>query len=164
MAGLSRAATTIAKVALGASEILKISLGDTIVWQAVTFLPSRMTKNGTQNFTTSWALLTGWTANTGTYPGSTVVSNALQVQGGKTGATISVSLPYTSSFGYTKTARILLNGTVIATGDGVSANSGTMTATASNVTLADGDDVTVEVMVGTYANGSVSAGGTVTIT
>lgn len=164
MAGLSWAATALEKVALGAAEILKISLGDTLVWQAVTFLPSRMTKTGTQNFTTSWALLTGWTADTANYPGSTVVSNALQVQGGKTGATISVSLPYTGSFTNPHTARILVNGTVVATGADNTAASGTMTATASNVTLADGDDVTVEIMVGTYANGSVSAGGTVTIT
>ncbi|WP_343466455.1 hypothetical protein AAI421_13345 [Rhodococcus aetherivorans] len=152
------------KVALGSAEIMKISLGDTLVWQAVTFLPSGMTKTGTQNLTTSWALLAGWTANTGTYPGSTVVSNALQAQGAKANATISASLPFTSSFSYTKTARILLNGTVIATGDGVSTNNGTMTATASNVTLADGDDVTIEVMISTFATGSVSAGGTVTIT
>ncbi|NCL75702.1 hypothetical protein [Rhodococcus sp. YH1] len=164
MAGLAWAATAIAKVALGAVAIEKISLGAALVWQAVTFLPSGMTKNGTQNFTTSWALLTGWTANTGTYPGSTVVSNALQAQGGKTGATISVSLPYTGSFTNPHTARILLNGAVIATGTPNGAASGTMTATASDVTLADGDDVTVEVMVDTYADGSVSAGGTVTIT
>lgn len=164
MAGLSWAAAALEKVALGAAEILKISLGDTLVWQAVTFLPSRMTKTGTQNFTTSWALLAGWTADTANYPGSTVVSNALQVQGGKTGATISVSLPYTGSFTNPHTARILVNGSVVATGAGNSASSGTMTATASSVTLADGDDVTVEVMVDTYANGSVSAGGTVTIT
>ena len=164
MAGLSWAATAIAKVALGTAEILKISLGDTLVWQAVTFLPSRMTKTGTQNFTTSWALLTGWTADTANYPGSTVVSNALQVQGGKTGATISVSLPFTSSLSFTRTARILLNGAVIATGADVASNSGTMTATATDVTLADGDDVTIEVIMPTIADGSVSAGGTVTIT
>lgn len=164
MAGPSWAATAIAKVALGSVAIEKISLGAALVWQAVTFLPSGMTKNGTQNFTTSWALLTGWTADTANYPGSTVVSNALQVQGGKTDATISVSLPFTGSFTQGHIARIKLNGAVIATGPSNGASSGTMTATASNVTLADGDDVTVEVMVDTYANGSVSAGGTVTIT
>lgn len=164
MAGLAWAAAAIAKVALGAVAIEKISLGSALVWQAVTFLLSGMTKNGTQNFTTSWALLTGWTADTGTYPGSTVVSNALQVQGGKTGATISVSLPFTGSFTQGHIARIKLNGVVIATGPSNGASSGTMTVMASNLTLADGDDVTVEVMVDTYANGSVSAGGTVTIT
>lgn len=163
MAGLAWAATALAKVALGATEIQKISLGTALIWQAVTFLPSGMTKSGTQNFTTSWALLTGWTPDTGTYPGSSVVSNALQVQGAKPDATISVSLPYTGSFTNPHTARILLNGVVIATGTGNTAASGTMTATASNVAVADGDDITIEVMVGTYANGSVSAGGTVTI-
>ncbi|AUM18213.1 MULTISPECIES: hypothetical protein [Rhodococcus] len=164
MAGLSWAAGAIAKVALGAAEIQKVSLGAAEVWSAITFQPSGMTKNGTQNFTTSWALLTGWTANTGTYPGSTVVNNALDVQGGKTGATISVSLPYTGSFTNPHTARILLNGVVIATGTPNGAASGTMTATATDVAVVDTDKVSVEVMVDTYANGSVSAGGTVTIT
>ncbi|NCL74276.1 hypothetical protein [Rhodococcus sp. YH1] len=164
MAVLSLGSTELKKVSLGSLDIAKISLGATLIWQAVTFLPSRMTKTGTQNFTTSWALLTGWTADTANYPGSTVVSNALQVQGGKSGATITASLPYTGSFTNPHTARILLNGSVIATGTANSAASGTMTATATDVTLADGDDITVEVMVGTYANGFVSAGGIVTIT
>lgn len=164
MAGLSWVASAIAKVALGAAEIQKVSLGATEVWSAITFQPSGMTKNGTQNFTTSWALLAGWTADTANYPGSTVVSNALQVQGEKADATISVSLPFTGSFTQGHIARIKLNGVVIATGPSNGASSGTMTATASSVMLADGDDVTIEVMVDTYANGSVSAGGTVTIT
>lgn len=128
------------------------------------FAPSGMTKNGTQNFTTSWAKAINWTANTGTYPGSTVVNNYLQVQGGKSDATITVSLPYTGSFAYTRNARILHNDQVIATGAGWTTTSGTLSVTATNVSVADGDDISVEIIMNTFASGSISNGGTVTIT
>lgn len=131
---------------------------------AVLFAPSGMTKNGTQPFTTSWAQLNGWTANTGTYPGSTVVNNALQVQGSKPDATIAVSLPYSSTFSNNRRARIKVNGTVVATSAGFTANSGTITVTATGVAVADGDDITIEVIMETYASGSISSGGTVTVT
>ncbi|OOL26831.1 hypothetical protein GQ85_42605 [Rhodococcus rhodochrous] len=123
-----------------------------------------MTKSGTQSFTTSWALLTSWTADTGTYPGSTVVSNALQVQGGKSDATIAVSLPYSSSFSYNRQARIKVNGTIVATSAAYTATSGTITVSATGVAVADVDGVTVEVIMATFASGSISAGGTVTVT
>lgn len=123
-----------------------------------------MTKNGTQNFTTSWAKATSWTANTGTYPGSTVVNNDLQVQGSKSDATITVSLPYTGSFSYTRNARILHNGVVIATGAGWTTTSGTLSVTATDVSVADGDDISVEIIMNTFGSGSISNGGTVTIT
>lgn len=123
-----------------------------------------MTKNGTQSFTTSWAQANSWTANTGTYPGSTVTSNALQVQGGKSDATITVSLPYTGSFSYERNARIKLNGTVIATGAGWTSSSGTLSVTATDVAVVDGDDITIEIIMNTFASGSISNGGTVTIT
>ncbi|WP_395704997.1 hypothetical protein [Rhodococcus ruber] len=134
------------------------------VAEAVTFTPSGMTKTGTQSFTTAWAPLNGWTADTGTYPGSTVVSNALQVQGGKPDATISVSLPYSSTFTQNRRARIKLNGTVIATSGAFTANSGTITVSATGVAVADGDDITIDVIMETYASGSISANGTVTVT
>lgn len=159
MAGASIGATAVAKVAIGATEVLKVSVGDAVVWQAVTFVPSGMTKAGAQALTTSWALLTGWTPDAG----STVVSNALQVNGAKATATISVSLPYSGSFSYPRTARLLLNGVVIATSPSNSAASGTLSFSATGVDVRDGDDVTVEVMIGNFANGSISAGGTVTI-
>lgn len=164
MAGISLAAAAIQKISVGSTEVLKISIGETIVWQAVTFLPSGMTKLGTQAFTTAWAPLNIWIADTANYPGSTVVSNALQVQGSKPDATISVSLPYTGSFMLNRRARIKVNGTVIATSAAFTALSGTITVTANNVNLADGDDITIEAIMETYAEGSISAGGTVTIT
>lgn len=136
----------------------------TPVVEAVHFTPSGMTKTGTQSFTTSYAQAINWAANTGTHPGSTVVSNALQVQGGKPDATIAVSLPYSSSFGYNRRAQIKVNGTVVATSAAFTATSGTITVTATNVAVADGDDITVWIIMETYASGSISAGGTVTVT
>ncbi|AXY51643.1 hypothetical protein [Rhodococcus ruber] len=162
MAGLALAAAAVAKVALGSTAVQAISLGAAIIWHG--FSPSGMTKSGTQSFTTSWALLAGWLANTGTYPGSTVVSNALQVQGSKPDATIAVSLPYSSTFSNNRRARIKVNGTVVATSAGFTANSGTIEVTATGVAVADGDDITIEVIMETYASGSISAGGTVTVT
>lgn len=133
---------------------------------AVNFQPSGMTKTGTQNFATAgaWMPVTGWSADTANYPGSTVTSNALNVQGGKVDATITVSLPYTGSFSNAHTARILVNGVVIATGTPVSTANGTMTVTATGVNLTNTDLVRVEAKLDTYANGSVSAGGYVRIT
>lgn len=164
MAGISIGETAIAKVALGAAEILKISLGDTIVWQAVTFLPSGMTKLGTQPFTTSWAQVNGWTADAATYPGSTVSNNALVAQGAKAGATIAASITYGNSYtSFNRYIRLKLNGTVIATSPASAAYSGTLTASATR-DVAAGDKVTVEVMVELYADGLINAGGTVTIT
>ena len=160
MAGGSVGATDVELVSFGATEIATISIGDTIVWEAFSFVPSGMTKTGTQNLTTSWAKLLGWTAQSG----STVVDDALQVIGDNDSATITVSLPYTGSFSYPRTARVLLNGVVVATGPSVSTSSGTLTANATGVAVEDGDDVTVEVMVSSFANGSISAGGTVTVT
>ena len=136
----------------------------TTTQQAITFAPSGMTKSGTQSFTTSWALLAGWSANTGTYPGSTVVNNALQVQGSKADATIAVSLPYSSTFMLNRRARIKVNGTVVATSAAFTAPSGTITVSATNVTVADGDDIAIDVITESYADGSISSGGTVTVT
>ncbi|MGF0289853.1 hypothetical protein ACQR3X_25570 [Rhodococcus ruber] len=142
-----------------------MSVGDTLVWQSTSFAPSGMTKSGTQTFTSAgaWMLVTGWSADTTNYPGSTVVSNGLDVQGAKGAATVSVSLPYTGSFTNAHTARILKNGTVVATGTPVSTANGTMTASWSGAVV-DTDVFTVEAKLDTYANGSVSAGGYIRIT
>lgn len=158
------AAATVVPVGVGALAVSGSGAAGATVVGVPSFQPSGMTKSGTQSFTTSWAKLLGWTADTGNYPGSTVVDNSLDVQGAKPNATITVSLPYTGSFTNPHTARILVNGVVVATGAAVSTQSGTMTATATSVALMDTDKVSVEVMVGTYANGSVSDGGYVRIT
>lgn len=162
MPGLALGAADVKKVAFGSLEVQKASLGDALIWQAVTFLPSRMTKTGTQSITASWTTVAGWSPDTTNYPGSTVVSNALQAQGPKTDATITASLPFTGGFSYPRRVRILVNGVVVATGPEVAAMSGTLTATTSPIGVLEGDDVTVEV-IAQFANGAVSAGGSVTI-
>lgn len=157
-------AATVSPVGVVAgAQSLDVIPGGTAV--GVTFQPSGMNKVGTQNFVTAgaWMLVTGWSADTTNYPGSTIVSNGLDVQGSKASATVNVSLPYTGSFSNAHTARILKNGVVVATGTPVSTNSGTMTASWSG-SVVDTDVFTVEAKLDTYVNGSVSANGYVRIT
>lgn len=155
--------TTITEIEFAPADFAGLGDPTGMAYGLTNFVSSGMNKTGTQSFTTSWALLAGWTADTTTYPGSVVTSNALQSNGATTGATISVSLPYSSSFSYGRQARIKLNGTVIATSAQFTATSGTITVSATDVTLADGDDITVEVIMNTFASGSISAGGYVRI-
>ncbi|WP_327100079.1 hypothetical protein OIE68_15645 [Nocardia vinacea] len=118
------------------------------------FLPSGMTKNGTQTTTSSFADITSWTADTSNYPGSSVSSNALVAQGSKTGATLTANIPF-SGGGYAFSGggtqvRILVNGTVVATGTAVAANSGTATCTTTqNITA--GDLVKVQILATLYS-------------
>lgn len=134
-----------------------------VVVSAGGFNPSGMFKNGGQNSITSsiWVPITAWTADTGTYPGSTITSDGLNAQGTKTGATITANIPYTcpgSSLG--AQARIKVNGTVVATGTATGlAASGTATATATQ-NLNNGDNVTVEIIFQAYTQTSnnVNAG------
>lgn len=124
------------------------------------FAPSGMTKNSTMTWATSatWVPITSWAANTTTYPGSTVASDRLVVQGVKTNATISAQVPYTGGiFSRQHTIRVVnQSGTVIATGATISADSGTCTVTATNVNL------TGVSSVGVQMNSSGSNAGTVT--
>ncbi|MGQ4601602.1 hypothetical protein [Nocardia sp. R6R-6] len=103
-----------------------------------------MTKNGTQSTSGSWTQITGWTADTGSYPGSTVSSNALVCQGGKASAVVSASVAWTAgAFGNSIQVRLKQNGTVIATGTTATVSPSTASAT---VTVGNGDLVTVEVV------------------
>ncbi|MGW5519292.1 hypothetical protein [Nocardia africana] len=124
---------------------------------AGSFLPSGMTKNGTQNLSTSYAQVTGWTADTANYPGSTVASNGLVSQGTKTGATLSTSIPFTGTFSQTVTVRIKVNGTVVVTGTGVTAASGTATAS-TTYNIQTGDNVTVEAVTSAGQTQTISSG------
>jgi hypothetical protein len=117
-----------------------------------------MTKSGAFTIPASYTKITGWTADTTNYPGSTVSSDGLVVQGANSSATITANIPWTASLGMTVTVRIKNGTTVIATGTGVTGTSGTSTATATGQTVAAGDNITVEI-ISTQANfGSVTTG------
>lgn len=54
-----------------------------------------MTKNGSFATKISFADITGWTADTSTYPGSSVNSNtSLVAQAAKSGATLTANIPF----------------------------------------------------------------------
>ncbi len=127
------------------------------------FRPSGMNKSGTQtgpNAQNTWIQVTGWTADTTNYPGSTVNTNALVSQGNKTSATVTANVSWTAStFPNTIAARLKKNGTVIATGS--TANPAVASAT---VTVAENDQITLEVSDGyslaSLAPATINATGT----
>lgn len=135
------------------------------------FLPSGMTKNGSQSInSTSYTDVTGWTADTATYPGSTVDSNlAIVVQGGKSDATLTANVPFSggSGTGGSRGVQVQIlkwNGStwdVVVEGAAVlDANSGTATASIEGQTVSDGDLFKVQVKkYNTYlGDPSVSSG------
>lgn len=119
---------------------------------ALVFAPSGMNKSAPDySIGTSYGTVTGWTADTGTYPGSTVSSNGLVVQGGKAGASISGSLRVSNSvaIGNNCTLRLILNGNVgtpLATGSSTPVGAlGAATITVSTtVTLGPDDVITLQ--------------------
>ncbi|WP_433597936.1 hypothetical protein ACQPXH_19285 [Nocardia sp. CA-135953] len=133
------------------------------------FTPSGATNPGGQSWATSstYIAVTGMVADTSTYPGSTVTSNKLNVQGSKTNATIAASIPFGSSFGgATHTIRLVdQSGTVIGSpGSAVGGISGTCTVTASGVDLSAITSVGVEMAASGAGSGNTAATGTLTIT
>ncbi|WP_054815434.1 hypothetical protein [Nocardia arizonensis] len=116
----------------------------------VPFTPTSMTKNGAWQMTipgggVTWYQVPSWTAETGAYPGSVVVGNALQVSSDKAGATVQASLPFSGGTGGStkQQARLLVDGVVVATGSQVTGVSGTLTVSAT-VDVSAGSAVTVE--------------------
>ncbi|MFD3594254.1 hypothetical protein ACFWU5_16120 [Nocardia sp. NPDC058640] len=117
---------------------------------AVNFLPSGMNKSGSaQALATSYALIQNWTADTGAYPGSTVTTHGVVVQGGKTGATVAstVSVQNQNVVSQSVTLRLKVNGgTVLVTGTPTAISAGA-TGNVSVSTTADvvaGDIITLE--------------------
>lgn len=87
---ISHATTAIAHVSLGTTQFAKISLGDTTLWAS--FTPSGMNKSGSYTMTTSYAEVPSWTADTGTYPGSSLSGNGLVVQSTISNATVTAQI------------------------------------------------------------------------
>ncbi|MFE3196278.1 hypothetical protein ACFXHA_45285 [Nocardia sp. NPDC059240] len=127
--------------------------------RASAFLPSKMNKNGTANLTTSYAPVQGWTADTGSYPGSTVSSpDALVVQ--NTGASVKITVSATWSVGIGSTVvslNITVNGGIVATIDSATASSGT-TSTNWTGAVAQGDLIRMEAKAASAFQPSISAG------
>jgi hypothetical protein len=120
-----------------------------------------MNKSGTQAMgaTSSFVQITGWTADTTTYPGSTVSSNALVLQSAGS-TTLNGSASWTSALTGTGQVRVVRNGTVAATGTATAAAaSGTATVTV-NITAVAGDLITLEWLYGTFTNETITVAGT----
>lgn len=116
-----------------------------VVALAASFAPSGMNKNGsTFTLATSYTQVTGWTADTTNYPGSSVTSDALNVQGSTSNATVSATCPWSSSLSCTVTLRLFKNGSQIVQGSGSSGTSGTATASVGGISLAPGDTITLQ--------------------
>lgn len=116
-----------------------------VVGLAGGFAPSGMNKNGSAfTLSNSYTQVTGWTADTSNYPGSTVTSDALPVQGSTSTATVSATCPWTSSLSCTVTLRLFKNGSQIVQGSGSSGTSGSATASVGSITLAPGDTITLQ--------------------
>lgn len=160
VAAFTAAGTTSAP--LVASAGAPFSGAGTLGAVAVSFAPSGMTKNGSVAWTTgtAWVTIQNWTANTGTYPGSSVDgSHRLVVQGSKTGATISGQAAYTGGgFARTHSIRVVdQTGAVIATGAPNTNTSGNCTVTATGVNLSGITALELQ-MSGDFSAGTMSAG------
>lgn len=134
--------------------------------QVAVIPPSAMYKS-TQTYTATnaYSAVPGWVADTATAPGSTLSGNGVVVQGSKTSALISATVPMTSNYyqSITVSVRLLVNGVVVVTGSTVTIaynpNGGSATALASGTAnVALGDVVTLQVISSVSGYGTVSAG------
>lgn len=105
--------TPLSKAYIGSTELQKIYVGSTEVWSSWT--PMGMLKSGTQNTagSTTTVQVTGW-VNNPSYPGSSVVSNALVISGAKSDASISASVKFVNRYFYVNYyAEIRKNGAAV---------------------------------------------------
>lgn len=118
------------------------------------FPRQRMNKSGTQSLSAPWngqtVQITGWVADT-TYPG-TVVSNQLVIQKAGVGVTIEAMCEMTGSWSL---IQMRLNGSAIAQNN--SGGAGTKLATATGVTVAVGDTVSLWVQQAGLQSATITA-------
>lgn len=110
-------------------------------------LPSGMTKNGNSPMgaANTWATVAAWTADTTAYPGSVVSGDGLRPQSSDGGAQLSAAVVFAGgSMSGNYQARLVVTGTVVATGAVVTGTSGTMTVTGT-ASVSPADTVTLEV-------------------
>ncbi|MFI9506965.1 hypothetical protein [Nocardia sp. NPDC052566] len=130
------------------SEAGHSAAGALSVATALSFRPARMTKSGDwAKMTNAWKTIPGWVADTG----STVSNDGLVVQGPKAGASVSASIVFTGTggwSGHTVTLRLLVGSTVVVTGadtDVATSGDTTVQISKTNLAVAAGDVVTVQV-------------------
>ncbi len=145
-----------AVAALGASVTPTATAGfsgaGTLSAVASIFNPSSMTKSGTfSGLTSGFVPVTGWVADTTSYPGSSVSGSDLVVQSTGTGKTVSASVVWTASGAFARNVTMRLKnqttGAILATGDPVSVpgnGSATATVTATGVSVTAGDLIRLE--------------------
>ncbi|MFJ4652679.1 hypothetical protein ACIP5Y_15570 [Nocardia sp. NPDC088792] len=136
--------------ALSATTGVVAGYGTTGALAASLWAPSGMILNGNQPGPNNgnWVQIGGWTANTTTYPGSVVNSNALVAQGTKRNATVAVTISFTSGnsvFGSQISVRIKQNGNPnpIATSNNSTASPAATSAV--GVLVSNNDTFTVEI-------------------
>ncbi len=136
---------------LVASSTAPFTGAGTLGATASSFKSSGMTKSGSYTMTTSYAEVPTWTADTGTYPGSSLSGNGLVVQVAGTGnlsAQIAVQLPGNSQtqnvdIQFYKNGTTLL-GTAPASPVACPVNATTnVLGTLTGITLAQGDVITI---------------------
>ncbi|WP_395704711.1 hypothetical protein [Rhodococcus ruber] len=120
------------------------------------FTPTGMTKSGSQTFVNSEIQVSGFSADTSSFPGSVVQSGTtLVVQGGKADATVAASaVGDGSSSSRQFWASLRLNGAEVASAQG--SNTSTLSL-AATVDVVDGDLITLHV-VRTSGSGNASIG------
>ncbi|MFD6400838.1 hypothetical protein [Nocardia sp. NPDC060249] len=142
-----------------ASSTAPFSGAGTVAAAATAFTESGMNKSGTtQAITNAMAQITGFTADTTGYPGSTISGSALVVNGSGTGKTLTARVQWVPGSGnnHTVSARIMKNGTLVGTaGTPVTTSPSVVTVTTD---VASGDLITVQVLdTGPWANSSFKA-------
>ncbi|MEU4648147.1 MULTISPECIES: hypothetical protein [Nocardia] len=115
------------------------------------FSPAGMTKSSAwTQMTDKQTNVTGWAADTGTYPGSAVQSDGVVAQSAKAAATLSASIVFTAAAAVSVnvTLQLTVNNVVVATGTATAVpSSGSATVSVSTVrAIAAGDVVRVQAM------------------
>ncbi|MFD6105971.1 hypothetical protein ACFWFQ_25250 [Nocardia salmonicida] len=122
------------------------------------FAPAGMTKSSPAwtQMTNDWLPVLGWTADTGTYPGSTVNTDGIVAQSAKAAATLAASIVFTAAgaVNVSVTLRLTVNNVVVATGTATPVPASTSaTVTVSVVrSIAAGDVVRVQAMGNQFLN------------
>lgn len=142
---------------------------DSATWEdlpANLFHPSRMTKSGTQAWTSSasWSTITSWSATNTANAGvpeytSFISSNALVVIGNKAGASLSASVPFTGSTAERSHAIRIVRAsdrTVVATGNPVVGTDGTCTVSTTRNVFA-GESYRVEMQSDGSSAGTITS-------
>lgn len=126
---------------------------------AVNFQASGMNKaTSTHGLTTSYAQVNTWVADTSGYPGSTVSSHSLVVNGTKGSATLEARAAFTSSLACTCTLRIFKNGVLAVQGSAsASSTNGAATASGGSISVSNGDLITLQAIASNNF-GSISIG------